>query len=82
MSRKGRFKVTSAGVAWHTVMAEHSVIEQLKPYSIAANLSLRDYLTRLIKNHLDEMAEQINGGETSNAKRELGNLCGMAAGKV
>lgn len=75
MSRKGRYKVTAASVVWHTVMAEHGVIEQLKPYSIAANVSLRDYLTRLIQSHLEEMENQINGGEGSNAKRKLGNLC-------
>jgi len=54
MSRKGRYKVTATGVVWHTVMAEHGVIEQLKPFSIAANVSLRDYLTRLIQSHVSE----------------------------
>ena len=55
MSRKGRYKVTVAGRVWHTVMAEHEVVEQLKLHSIAANQSLRDYLTQVIRHHLREL---------------------------
>lgn len=61
MSRKGRYKVTGRSIVWHTVMAEHEVIEQLKLHSIAANVSLRNYLTQLIKCHLEEMAQPAGG---------------------
>ena len=57
--RKGRYRVTAVGTTWHTVMVEHHTLEKLKPISIAANMSLRDYLTRIVKEHLNS----VNAGK-------------------
>lgn len=65
MKVKGRYRVTPETV-WHTVMVEHNTIEELKPYSIAAKQSLRDYLTQIVRQHLLQQDNTKYGGANKN----------------